>query len=210
MRDFNRNPRPVIIDNEQDLFDISLCCCLQKGGRTCSCLKGEVPKEDPGWSRESMDFYLDQLSERRLTIWKVQYRKKFEIAMTADGDGDVSDEGDFEVPDTDPCQDPMNEDAISVVDQQEVESGYGYDSLTRSSLYDNDNLNDLDWDPTEHTNIPESEGGWTTKYGKKGNRREEEHPHPRKHQRRHEPNPDTPHSPGGLHQCLPGGPGPTR
>ena len=64
--------------------------------------------------------------------------------------------------------DPMNEDAISVVDQQEIESGYGYDSLTRSSLYDNDDLKDLDWDPTEHTNIPESEGGWTTKYGKKG------------------------------------------
>ena len=110
-----------------------------------------------------MDFYLDQLSERRLTIWKVQYRKKFEIAMTADGDGDVSDEGDFEVPDADPCQDPMNEDAISVVDQQEVESGYGYDCLTRSSLYDNDDLKDLNWDPTEHSNIPESEGGWTTK-----------------------------------------------
>ena len=66
------------------------------------------------------------------------------------------------------CRDPMNDDAISVMDQQEVESADGYDSLTRTSLYDNDNINDLDWDPTEHTNISGSLGGWTTKYGKKG------------------------------------------
>ena len=123
MRAFNRHSHPTVIIDEHRLFDICQCLCLQKGGHICTCLdekddNGAPKKEDPGWTKESMDFYLDQLSERRLTIWKVQYRKMFEIAMTAEGDEDVADEGDIEAPDAEPYGDPMNEDAMSVTDQQ--------------------------------------------------------------------------------------------